>query len=190
MNDDELIARLADPAVWAEPHPDLQERIVSAIADAGAPQPDLVAQRRSRWVPYTILGVAAAVLAAIGITIAVTSHHGSRSVEYAASLNGTKLAPSASGQVTITKTATGWRIHLHAKGLPRRDNGTYYEAWLKNSEGVLVPVGTFNQSDDVTLWAGVAPSSYPTLTVTRQLANGDPSSTGQAVLVGTSHRTH
>ena len=72
-------------------------------------------------------------------------------------------------------------------GLPRRDNGAYYEAWVKDSTGALVPVGTFNQPDDVTLWAGVPPASHPTFTVTRQLANGDPASTGQVVLLGTAH---
>ena len=50
-----------------------------------------------------------------------------------------------------------------------------------------MPVGTFNQPDDVTLWAGVPPSSHPTFTITRQLANGDPASTGQVVLLGTAH---
>ena len=34
---------------------------------------------------------------------------------------------------------------INATGLPRRDNGAYYEAWLKNAAGVLVPIGTFNQ---------------------------------------------
>ena len=111
-------------------------------------------------------------------------------MEYAASLSGTRLAPSASGSVTLTKTVSGWKIQLHATGLPRRDNGAYYEAWVKDSTGALVPVGTFNQPDDVTLWAGVPPASHPTFTVTRQLANGDPASTGQVVLLGVTHRTH
>jgi hypothetical protein len=108
-------------------------------------------------------------------------------VEYAAALGGTGLAPKASGSVTLTKTVSGWRIHLHATGLPRRDNGGYYEAWVKDGTGALVPVGTFNQPDDVTLWAGVPPTTHPTFTVTRQLANGDPASTGQVVLLGTAH---
>jgi hypothetical protein len=129
------------------------------------------------------------VLLAVALTFGLTSHP-SQSVEYAASINGTKLAPDASGQVTLTKTPSGWKIHLHAKGLPRRDGGAYYEAWLKNSAGVLVPVGTFNQLDDVTLWAGVAPSSYPTLTVTRQLVDDGPTSSGKVVLIGVTHRTH
>jgi hypothetical protein len=202
---DELRGLLTDPAVWVEPHPDLQERIVGAIADAGNAQRMQLSEdsaptaapvdiaggthRRSLLIPLVVLAVAAAVLLAVGLAVGLNTN-GSRSVEYAASLSGTKLAPGASGQVTLSQTTSGWKIRLHATGLPRLDNGAYYEAWLKNSGGVLVPIGTFNQADDVTLWAGVPPSSYPTLTVTRQLANGGQSSSGQVALLGTTHRTN
>ena len=55
--------------------------------------------------------------------------------------------------------------------------------------GILVPIGTFNQSGDVTLWSGVPPTQYPTITVTRQQANGYPASSGQRVLFGHAHST-
>ena len=105
---------------------------------------------------------AAAVLLAVGFAIGLTNQ-GSEPAEFAASLQGTALAPDASGQVTLTRTDGGWKIQLQAEGLPRRDDGAYYEAWLKNEAGILVPIGTFNQPDDITLWAGVAPSDYPTI---------------------------
>ena len=50
---------------------------------------------------------------------------------------------------------------------------------------MLVPVGTFNEGHHVTLWAGVAPTAFTTLTVTREQADGDQSSPGEKVLVGT-----
>ena len=50
---------------------------------------------------------------------------------------------------------------------------------------MLVPIGTFNDGRKVTLWAGVSPKSFKTLTVTREQADGDQSSSGQKVLVGT-----
>ena len=125
---------------------------------------------------------------AVGVG-AVVSTQRDRPVEYAAALQGTALAPTAKGSVTLTKTTSGWRIHLHATGLPRLDGASYYQGWLKDAAGTLVPVGTFNQADDVTLWSGVPPSSFPTITVTRQQASGGPASSGQKVLVGTSHRT-
>jgi hypothetical protein len=49
---------------------------------------------------------------------------------------------------------------------------------------VLVPVGTFNEGENVTLWAGVSPASYKVLTVTRERANGNQASSSQKVLVG------
>jgi hypothetical protein len=179
---DDLRAALAQPAVWIEPGDDLEERVVAAIADTGS-------RRRSRRLRYVVAGAAAAVVLAVGLTIGVTDHHRSRPLQYAASLSGTQLAPNATGEVTLTQQAGGWKIQLHATHLPRRDNGAYYEAWLKNDAGVLVPVGTFNEAVDVVLWAGVPPTSHPTFTITQQLANGDPASTGQVVLVGPTHRT-
>ena len=49
---------------------------------------------------------------------------------------------------------------------------------------MLVPVGTFNEGRKVTLWAGVSPKDFPTLTVTREQADGDQASSGEKVLVG------
>jgi hypothetical protein len=99
-------------------------------------------------------------------------------------VSGTALAPGANGSATLTKTASGWRIQLAAAGLPRLAGGRYYEAWLKSAAGALVPVGTFNDARSVTLWAGVPPPQYPTLTVTRQSAGGSPASSGERVLTG------
>ena len=95
----------------------------------------------------------------------------------------TGLAPGASGNATLTKTSSGWRIELDATGLPRLDNGRFYEAWLKNPAGVLVPVGTFNEGRKVTLWAGVSPEGFTALSVTREEADGNQASSGRKVLV-------
>jgi hypothetical protein len=105
--------------------------------------------------------------------------------EFAASLSATELAPGASGTVTMLKTDSGWEIHLDATGLPRLDNGQFYQGWLRNAEGILVPIGTFNEGSDVTLWAGVPPDQFPTMTITKESADGDQASSGQRVLVGT-----
>jgi len=184
---DALRAVLAHPATWIEPDESLEEGVVAAIADAAVA--DTGRRGRSRTIRYALVGGAAVLLLTVGLTIGLTAHHQSPPLQYAASLSGTQLAPDATGDVKLTKTEGGWRIQLHATGLPRRDNGAYYEAWLKNDRGVLVPVGTFNEPLDVVLWAGVPPTSHPTFTVTRQLANGDPASTGQVVLVGPTHRS-
>jgi hypothetical protein len=105
--------------------------------------------------------------------------------QFQAALAPTGLAPAAQGQATLTKTSSGWRIEVDATGLPRLDGGRFYEAWLRNSAGVLVPIGTFNEGRKLTLWAGVTPLRFTTLTVTREEADGNQASSGQKVLVGT-----
>ena len=107
---------------------------------------------------FVVAGIAAAVLLAVGVTVGVYVNR-EQPVEFAASLSGTELAPDATGDVTLTKTPSGWDIRLHATGLPRREDGEFYQAWLKNDAGLLVPIGSFNDGRDVTLWAGVAPST-------------------------------
>ena len=167
---------LADPAVWAEPPPYLQEAVVAAIAEeAGAGK-----RRRLR---LAVVGIAAAVLLAVGVTVGVYVNR-DQPVEFAATLSGTELSPDASGDVTLTKTPSGWDIRLHATGLPRREDGEYYQAWLKNDAGLLVPIGSFNDGRDVTLWSGVGPSTFPTLTITEEVADGDQASSGRVVLSG------
>ncbi|MGZ4330736.1 MAG: anti-sigma factor, partial [Solirubrobacteraceae bacterium] len=106
-------------------------------------------------------------------------------LKFAMVVNGTSLAPGAHGSATLTKMSSGWQVELSATGLPHLANGRYYQAWLKNSAGVLVPIGTFNDALKVTLWSGVPVTQFRTLTVTRQESNGNPASSGQRVLIGT-----
>src|SRR5580765_5321268 len=172
-----------------------QERAVSLLRGAGdeveAPaglRARLEAQRSARTVRtprrLALGGVAAAAVAAAAIVAVVLVGSGSHSTRFQAALGSTSLAPGASGEATLTKTTSGWRIHLDATGLPRLAGDRFYEAWLRGSEGVLVPIGTFNEARNVTLWAGVSPASYKVLTVTRERADGNQASSGEKVLVG------
>jgi hypothetical protein len=189
---DDVRELLKDEAVWIEPPADLGERI-AAIAAGGSGGSNVVplAPRRSlRW-PIAIVGIAAA--AVIAIVLAITLSGGEQSkarTQFAAALTGTPLAPNASGHVTLTKMAGGWRIRLDVSGLPRRDPPQYYEAWLKNAASVLVPIGTFNAGPHVTLWSAVSPADFPTLTVTKQTVGGGEESSGQVVLAGLPTRVH
>jgi anti-sigma-K factor RskA len=186
----ELRALLADPAVWAEPDASLEDRVVSAITTEASQRPGRpVASRpgarsRTRGWTLAVVGVAAAAVIAIAVTFSLRST-GTSSEQLSMALTATDLAPGATGDATLTKTVSGWRIELDATGLPRLDGGRFYEAWLRNAAGVLVPVGTFNEGQRVTLWAGVSPHDFPTLTVTQEMADGDQTSSGQRVLVGT-----
>ena len=204
------LAALADGSVAPERRAGLEARIAAspALADrlaeqqravvllrgagdeVGAPaglRARLEAQRPTRTVRpprrLALAGVAVAAVAAVAIGVAVTGS-GSHGTRFQVALGPTALAPGARGEATLTKTSSGWRIHLDATGLPRLAGGRFYEAWLRNSTGVLVPVGTFNEGRNVTLWAGVPPSSFTVLTVTRERADSDQASSGKKVLVG------
>jgi anti-sigma-K factor RskA len=146
------------------------------------------AQRRPRegWAPrrLVLIGASAAAVVAVAVTLGVLRSDTS-SPTYQAALEATSLAPDAGGKATLTKTPSGWQVELHATGLPRLEGGRFYQAWLRNGAGVLVPLGTFNDGRDVTLWAGVSPQTFSTLTVTRELADGDQDSSGERVLVAT-----
>jgi hypothetical protein len=173
-----------------------QQRAVAlaqtAAADVMAPdelRARIVARQNARPTqrPRRALLAGAAAAAVVGaVAIGLVAFGSSTSAEqFHAALGATPSLPGASGEATLTKTSSGWRIELDASGLPRLDSGRFYEAWLRDGAGVLVPIGTFNEGKAVTLWAGVSPKGFPTLTVTREQANGNQASSGEKVLVGT-----
>jgi hypothetical protein len=194
---DELRDLLGTSAIWEQPDPALENRVVAAISEeararpANAPARRPVLRRRPifRRPAYAFPALAAGLAAVVAIALTV-GNSAPAPTQFAMVVAGTPLAPGAKGSATLTKTGSGWRIALSASGLPRLANGRYYEAWLKNEAGVLVPVGTFNDARQVTLWAGVPPTEYPSLTVTQQRANGNPASSGERVLTGTISATH
>jgi hypothetical protein len=172
------LARAA--AVEVEAPPSLRARIE-------APGRTNPARTRHRSV---LIGGAAALAAVTASAVALlVVGSGSSEKRFAAALSPTALAPGARGDATLTMTSSGWRIELNAAGLPRLAGRSFYEAWLRSSAGVLVPIGTFNEPRKVTLWAGVSPRDFTTLTVTREKADGDQSSSGEKVLAGTILRT-
>jgi hypothetical protein len=163
----------------------------TAVATVDAPERlrrRIDAQRQPRTTrpsrPLALAGAAVVVTAAAAIGAVALSSAGSKA-GFRAALAPTSLAPGAHGKATLVRQPSGWRINLDATGLPRLANGTFYEAWLRNDAGVVVPIGTFNDGRNVTLWAGVAPTTFKVLTVTRERADGDQSSSGEKVLVGT-----
>jgi hypothetical protein len=198
---DALRAELGAAATWDEPPSALEDQVVAAVSRAAAEQrgrgpapappasPPLWSRLRARLPrrPALALSLPVAALAAAAVVVVlITSSSGSNPpLQFAMVVQGTALAPRAHGSATLTKTLSGWRIQLSATGLPRREGSEFYEAWLKNAAGVLVPIGTFNDARKVTLWSGVPVTKFRSLTVTQQEANGNPKSTGRKVLIGT-----
>ena len=195
---DELRALLADEALWAEPPAGLEDSIVAAIAGEARPEarPDapsapvpparpvssLDARRSRRW--GVVLASAAAVVLVAAAGVFLVTRDGTNEGT-AVELTPTDVLPGAAGTAHVKRFDSGWRILLDATGLPRLDDGAFYQAWLRDADGVLVPIGTFNEGADVVLWAGVSPERFSTLTVTEERADGDQASSGRRVLVGT-----
>jgi anti-sigma-K factor RskA len=183
-----LAALLADRATWAEPSPSLEHNILTAVLN-DQPRPenvvDLHRGRRTRW-RTRLIAPAAAAVAAIAIVVgSVATTSGGGSPAFTADLSSTGLIPGAHASAEVAHNKGGFRIILDTSGLPHLPEGSYYEAWLKNAEGTLVPIGTFSSSDEyVTLWSGVSPAVFTTLTVTVEQADNVQASSGQAVLRG------
>lgn len=183
-----LAGLLADRSTWIEPDAGLEGRVLAAVADAERTADPVAmparpeAARRRRRIARSAAVAAAAIAIAVG-TMTVT--RGGSSADFKATLSATASAPSARGSVEVTHSEYGFLLTLDAKGLPASPPGTYYQAWLKNATGTLVPIGTFSSGDGrVSLWSGVSPKEFPTMTVTIESTDNDQASSGRRVLVG------
>jgi hypothetical protein len=190
-----LAGLLGDPSTWAEPATGLEDAIVRAVEQAppaaddepvpsigGTTRRDAMRRRRIRW-------LAAPAAAAIAAVVGFAALSGpSTGPDFTANLAATAAAPTARGSANITKSQSGFRIVLDAHGLPKLPAGKYYQAWLKNAHGTLVPIGTFSSSDGrVTLWSGVSPKEFTVISVTIEADDGDQGSSGDRVLTGEVH---
>jgi len=183
---------LADPSTWVEPNAALEDAVVRAVVGG---EPDAImevtptatlahrhASSRRRRFALSAIASAAAIAIVIGAVVANRSGTGT---DFRSRLSATALAPGARASADITHSRAGFRISLVARGLSPLPQGEYYQAWLKNAAGTLVPIGTFSSSDaHVTLWSGVSPKNFPTITVTIEASDNDQASSGRRVLVG------
>jgi hypothetical protein len=193
--------------VWRAPAGvDTGAEMRSGTANAGVRS--IASARSRRWL--TIVGAAvASAAAAVLITTAVVhrrdepssaseapaptsalgAHPGATSAagpSALVTLSGTGKDPGLTGTANLTSQQSGVRIDLRLTGLPRRDNGDFYQVWLKTCDGTkLVPAGSFHELDSATAWAGVSFAAYPIITVTEETAVGsnDPAQASSGVLV-------
>ncbi len=146
---------------------------------------DLRAARDRRRRRSTFFFAAAAVIVVASAAVVVVGGGGDDAETFTMSVAATELAPNVTGEITLTKTTSGWEYALDVTGFKRLDSGRFYQAWVKSDDGILVPIGTFNEGIDVVLWSGVSPTEFPTLTVTEETSDGDQTSSGRRVLVAT-----
>lgn len=193
--DSEFAALLADPTMWDEPGADVGERIVDAVRSESAvqdPQPATsvagsIGIGHRAWLRPALLGAAAAVVFLFGGVVVLSALSGVEEREtFSSELTSTGVLSDVSGDVDIAVFDSGLRIDLDAPTLPRRDNGKFYEGWLKTFDGDLIPVGTFHEGDGVIMWAGVGLDQVELFTITlEEAAQGqDPGqgSSGDVVL--------
>jgi len=188
----EIGALLGDSTMWDLPGDDLADRIVNAISSESVHAPEPYAATagpsgRRSWARPALLGAAAAIAFLFGGLVLLSGLSGVEEVDaFSAELVPTGLIGDQSGDITVTSFDSGLRIELEAASLPRRDNGSFYEGWLKTVDGDLFPVGTFHDGVDVTLWAGVELERVELFTITLEAAAGpdDPGqkSSGEVVL--------
>jgi hypothetical protein len=189
---DVLAGVLADPSTWVEPDAGLEDRVVRAVTDASPAEEasgartsgrDPRVQSRRRRLAVAIAGVAASIVAVVGV-LAVSGGGGAGS-QFAATLGPTALAPGAHATAAVTHNGAGFRIELDARGLRALPDGAYYQGWLRNAKGGQVSIGTFSSSDDdIVLWSGVSPREYRSMTVTVEPDDDNPRSSGRRVLAG------
>jgi hypothetical protein len=183
-----IAALLADPATWADPPDSLAGLVVDEIRAEAALDPPAGAARPAGRPAHTrrglvaLLGVAAAGVIALGFAFALRD--GDPEPVAVASL-ASETDPAASGSAEIFDARSGFAVYLDLAGLPRLPDGGFYEAWVRNEDGTLVSIGTFSESaGPITLWSGVDPCEFGTITITRERPDGDPASSGDRVLAG------
>lgn len=194
--DADLAALLAVQSIWVEPSTDLGDRVVAAVlseAILGEAEPTvsvvgLPPGRRRSGLRPALLGAAAAITFLFGGIIVLSALSGADggSDTFSAELISTGLVPDVGGDIEVTSFRSGLRIDLEAPGLPRRDDGKFYEGWVRTVDGDSFPVGTFHDGNDVTLWAGVELERIELFAITLEAASGpnDPGqgSSGEVVL--------
>ena len=178
----EDVALLADllsrASTWSEPPADLEERITSTLERV----PRRLHMRSRTW--RRLVGCAGFAAVFVAVVVFVAARDARPAEAFDAHLGAPRDA-HASAFVHITENDAGYRVDFEGEGLRRLDEKRhYYQAWLRNDEGISVPIGTFTSCDDpITMWSGTSPEQFPTITVTLQLIDNQQSP-GKIVLTG------
>jgi anti-sigma-K factor RskA len=134
------------------------------------------------WVPIAAALMVAAVLG-FGILQAVLGGPSG-----GVALASTAQAPGAGGEVRGEVVGENLRVELEVWGMPKLREGEYYEMWYYTESGDRISCGTFRAGPEgrttVNLSAPASARSYPEIEVTREPDDGDPGSSGDAVLRG------
>ena len=160
------------------PPPELKDRV---LARARGEIPARSRGGWKLWVPAAALLVIAVLGAGLLWTITQDSSEG-------IPLAATALASEGGGEVSGEVEEGNLRIELVVWNLPELREDEYYELWYAREDGGRISCGTFRAQQGgqttVNLTAPANAVSYPEIEVTREPDDGDPSSSGEKVLVG------
>jgi hypothetical protein len=171
---------LRDEATWSQSPPEVADGLLATIVEERDRAP--MSRPRLSWRPWAAAFATVALLALVVGLLGVFD----TPVE-TIEMRGTDLEPTATGQAAISEASTGWSISLEVSGLPPAGDDQYYEGWLWNDDGDGISVGTFNLRENdrsVVLWSGVDPDAYPSLWVTLEDEDGNPSASDRVVMRG------
>ncbi len=171
---DSVRSRLDDPAIWKEPSPGLEDRVVALVS--GSPGSESGRRRFDRTGWWSVGGVVAGV-----IILAVWVGAQLASPDWRVALPGTEAAPQASGEVLGWVESGGTRVVLEVEGLPPAPSGSVYEFWFTKDE-VHISAGTFVEPAGVELWVGVSRRDFPRLWITLEPIDEDESPSGINVM--------
>ncbi|MGF1596364.1 MAG: RNA polymerase sigma factor [Acidimicrobiales bacterium] len=201
-------APLAEPALWAKPSPDVEARVLAAIAvelptlvrrvghpTAATPGRPVAAHlnggpgRRARRLAALALAAGLAVVALGALSVMRSGVEPEVEVEEVALAAGA-FDPDASAVAEIAERPNGFRIALDIVDLEPARPGTFYAAWLVGDDGSnRVGLGSFHLrggDGSIELWSGVSLDDYPIVLVTLQ-PEESPTGPGEPVLRG--HRS-
>jgi anti-sigma-K factor RskA len=103
-------------------------------------------------------------------------------------LAATALAPEAGGEARIEKVGENVQVELEVWGMPELEENEYYEMWYYAEDGGRISCGTFRVRPQgrttVNLSAPASARDYPEIEITREIDDGNPAASGEAVLEG------
>jgi hypothetical protein len=163
------LERVHELLVAAGPPPELPPSLAEAPGSVARPP---------SWLPRRRLGAAFALAAAIALVAFLGGYiagysHNNLNVARQVSMQGTSLAPAASGLIKLgnADSAGNWPMIVEIRGLPRLNSLGYYELYLTRNGKPIAPCGSFNAQVAVTSVTFTVPYSlkgFDGWVVTRQ----------------------
>lgn len=179
-DDDAMDARTLR-AVPSDPAPD---RPTPAARRRGPPLVRSMERRQRRAVASALVGVAAAVLAVVGVSWVLTNEPAPQPVAtFRMEPLDDRVATGVEGRLVTTDA--GQAVEVDLDGLPAAPDGTFYELWLLDLDaGRLVSLGPVDPSSTYSVPSAVAAASWPTIDVSVEPVDGDPTHSSDSVLRG------